>query len=106
MESPPWSLNYMKHQRDGAFWRPLRPIENAGSAGLLIGGMQDGYRDSIPRMLDGVKAPLKAWIGPWNHGFPNDSDYDRCMNGATKRCDGSTTGSRDATPASSRTRES
>jgi predicted acyl esterase len=26
-------------------------------------------------MLDKVKAPLKAWIGPWNHGFPNDSDY-------------------------------
>ena len=21
MDSPPWSLNYMKHQRDGAFWR-------------------------------------------------------------------------------------
>ncbi len=42
---------------------------------FLIGGLQDGYRDSIPRMLDKVKAPLKAWIGPWNHGFPNGSDY-------------------------------
>jgi predicted acyl esterase len=76
MESPPWSLNYMKHQRDGAFWRaPLRPIETLEVPAFLIGGMQDGYRDSIPRMLDRVKAPLKAWIGPWNHGFPNDSDY-------------------------------
>jgi predicted acyl esterase len=26
-------------------------------------------------MLEKVKAPLKAWIGPWNHGFPNGSDY-------------------------------
>src|SRR3981189_951116 len=76
MDSPPWSLNYMKHQRDGAFWRaPLRPIETLQVPAFLIGGMQDGYRDSIPRMLDKVKAPLKAWIGPWNHGFPNDSDY-------------------------------
>ncbi len=76
MESPPWSLHYMKHQRDGAFWRaPLRPIETLEVPAFLIGGMQDGYRDSIPRMLDRVKAPLKAWIGPWNHGFPNDSDY-------------------------------
>jgi len=76
MESPPWSLNYMKHQRDGAFWRaPLRPIETLEIPAFLIGGMQDGYRDSIPRMLERVKAPLKAWIGPWNHGFPNGSDY-------------------------------
>jgi putative CocE/NonD family hydrolase len=76
MDSPPWSLNYMKHQRDGAFWRaPLRPIETLEVPAFLIGGMQDGYRDSIPRMLERVKAPLKAWIGPWNHGFPNGSDY-------------------------------
>jgi predicted acyl esterase len=66
----------MKHQRDGAFWRaPLRPIETLDVPAFLIGGMQDGYRDSIPRMLEKVKAPLKAWIGPWNHGFPNGSDY-------------------------------
>jgi uncharacterized protein len=76
MDSPPWSLNYMKHQRDGEFWRaPLRPIETLDVPAFLIGGMQDGYRDSIPRMLEKVKAPLKAWIGPWNHGFPNGSDY-------------------------------
>ena len=76
MDSPPWSLAYMKQQRDGAFWRaPLRPIETLQVPAFLIGGMQDGYRDSIPRMLEKVKAPLKAWIGPWNHGFPNGSDY-------------------------------
>jgi uncharacterized protein len=76
MNSPPWSLNYMRHQRDGAFWRaPLRPIETLEVPAFLIGGLQDGYRDSIPRMLEKVKAPLKAWIGPWNHGFPNESDY-------------------------------
>jgi uncharacterized protein len=76
MDSEPWSLTYMKHQRDGAFWRaPLQPIDTLKVPAFLIGGLQDGYRDSIPRMLEKVKAPLKAWIGPWNHGFPNDSDY-------------------------------
>ncbi len=76
MNSEPWSLNYMKQQRDGAFWRaPLRPIETLQVPAFLIGGLQDGYRDSIPRMLEKVKSPLKAWIGPWNHGFPNGSDY-------------------------------
>ncbi len=76
MDSPPWSLNYFKHQRDGAFWRaPLHPIEQLKIPAFLIGGFQDGYRDSIPRMLEKVNAPLKAWIGPWNHNFPNGSDY-------------------------------
>ena len=76
MNSEPWSLTYMKHQRDGSFWRaPLRPIDTLQVPAFLIGGLQDGYRDSIPRMLEKVKAPLKAWIGPWNHAFPNDSDY-------------------------------
>ncbi len=76
MNSEPWSLTYMKQQRDGAFWRaPLRPIQTLQVPAFLIGGMQDGYRDSIPRMLEQVKSPIKAWIGPWNHGFPNGSDY-------------------------------
>jgi len=77
MDSPPWSLNYLKHQRDSAFWRaPLvRPIEQLTVPAFLIGGFQDGYRDSIPRMLERVKAPIKAWLGPWNHNFPNGSDY-------------------------------
>jgi len=26
-------------------------------------------------MLERVKAPIKAWLGPWNHNFPNGSDY-------------------------------
>jgi predicted acyl esterase len=77
MDSLPWSLNYLRHQSDGAFWRaPLvRPIEQLDVPTFLIGGFQDGYRDSIPRMLDKVKAPIKAWVGPWNHNFPNGSDY-------------------------------
>lgn len=76
MDSPPWSLNYMRHQRDGAFWHaPVRPLQTITIPCFLIGGLQDGYRDSIPRMLEQVHAPVKAWIGPWNHAFPNDSDY-------------------------------
>jgi predicted acyl esterase len=76
MNSPPWSLNYMKQQRDGAFWRaPLRPIEQLAVPTFLIGGLQDGYRDSVLRMLERVKGPIKAWIGPWNHNYPNGSDY-------------------------------
>jgi uncharacterized protein len=76
MNSQPWSLTYLEHQRDGAFWRsPERPLASIRVPCFLIGGLHDGYRDSIPRMLTRISAPVKAWIGPWNHAWPSDSDY-------------------------------
>ncbi|MBW4050981.1 MAG: CocE/NonD family hydrolase [Proteobacteria bacterium] len=76
MSSKPWSLTYLEHQRDGAFWhRPERPLSSIHVPCFLIGGLHDGYRDSIPRMLTQVSAPVKAWVGPWNHAWPDDSDY-------------------------------
>ena len=74
-ESAPWSLLYLKHQRDGQFWRsPVRSLNEVKIPCFLIGGLLDGYRDSIPRMLQQVKAPVKAIIGPWNHTFPHDAE--------------------------------
>lgn len=75
-DAAPWSLEYFKHQRDGAFWRsPVRPLGDIKVPCFLIGGLADGYRDSIPRMLEQVKAPVRALIGPWNHSYPNDADF-------------------------------
>ncbi len=72
-DSPPWSLLYLKHQHDGPFWRDrVRPLSEITTASFLIGGLLDGYRDSIPDMLMQSKAPIKAIVGPWNHTFPND----------------------------------
>jgi predicted acyl esterase len=74
-EAAPWSLLYLKHQRDGSFWSsPVRPLKDIKLPCFLIGGLLDGYRDSIPRMLEQVKAPVKAIIGPWNHTFPHDAE--------------------------------
>lgn len=74
-DSAPWSLLYLKHQRDGQFWRsPVRPLSEIRIPCFLIGGLLDGYRDSIPRMLQQVKAPVKAIVGPWNHTFPHDAE--------------------------------
>ena len=76
MRSKPWSLTYLEHQRDGEFWHsPERPLSSIHVPCFLIGGLHDGYRDSISRMLTQVSAPVKAWIGPWNHAWPSDSNY-------------------------------
>jgi predicted acyl esterase len=75
-EAAPWSLQYFQHQRDGAFWRsPVRPLNQLEVPCFLIGGLADGYRDSIPRMLEQVKSPVRALVGPWNHSFPNEADF-------------------------------
>lgn len=74
-DSAPWSLMYFKHQRDGEFWKaPLRPLSEIKIPCFLIGGLLDGYRDSIPMMFEQVRAPIKAIIGPWNHTFPNEAE--------------------------------
>jgi uncharacterized protein len=76
MDSTPWSLDYFRHQRMGPFWRaPVRRLEDIRIPCFLIGGFQDGYRNSILRMLERVPAPVHAWLGPWNHDYPNQSIY-------------------------------
>ena len=73
-DSPPWSLLYLKHQHDGPFWRsPVRPYSEIKIPCFVIGGLLDGYRDSVTDMLEQTKAPLKAIMGPWNHDYPNDA---------------------------------
>ncbi len=75
-DSPPWSLLYLKHQHDGPFWRDrVRPLSEITTPSLLIGGMQDGYRDNVTDMLMKSKAPIRAIVGPWNHSYPNDPDF-------------------------------
>jgi hypothetical protein len=73
-ETPPWSLLYLKHQRDGAFWRErVRPLKEITIPSFLIGGLLDGYRDNVPDMLMQASGPVKAIVGPWNHTFPNEA---------------------------------
>lgn len=73
----PWFLTYLKQQEDGDFWRrnSLRWQYNRIQVPCyLIGGLLDGYRDSIPRMLESMKVPIKAEIGPWNHAWPDTGE--------------------------------
>jgi predicted acyl esterase/amino acid transporter len=75
-DAPPWLLTYLHHTVDGPWWRwnSLRfQYDKLTIPCFLIGGLLDGYRDAIPRMLDSVHAPIKAIVGPWNHTFPDDA---------------------------------
>ncbi len=73
-DNAPWSLLYKKQQRDGPFWHaslfPAR-YDAIEVPVLMIGGWYDGYRDSVPRMLQKLKAPAWGIVGPWNHSGPD-----------------------------------
>jgi len=72
----PSVYSYMRQQRDGAFWdraSAKNQYEKIRIPGYHIGGWYDGYRNSLPRMLENVQAPVKAMIGPWDHYFPHNA---------------------------------
>jgi len=73
-DTEPWFLIYKQQQRDGPFWDRASLNSRYDSIRIpvfLIGGWYDGYRDSLPRMLEHLAAPVKAMLGPWSHTFPH-----------------------------------
>ena len=73
-DRPPWGLTYKRQQRDGPFWdrTALKTRYDAiRIPTFVIGGWYDGYRDSVARMLQHMKVPMKAIVGAWNHTYPN-----------------------------------
>ena len=75
-DTEPWTMTYIRQQRDGAFWNRTTLKTRYDSIRIptfVIGGWYDGYRDSVPRMLEHVKAPVKAIVGPWSHYYPHNA---------------------------------
>jgi predicted acyl esterase len=71
----PWFLTYINQQKDGEFWHRNSLRWNYPAIQIpayLIGGLLDGYRDSIPRILENMDVPMKAVIGPWPHAWPDN----------------------------------
>jgi len=74
-DTEPWMMTYKQQQRDGAFWDRASArdkYEHIRIPSFHIGGWYDGYRDSLPRMLENVNAPVKAMIGAWSHAWPHE----------------------------------
>jgi putative CocE/NonD family hydrolase len=75
-DTEPWMMTYKRQQRDGPFWdRTALKVryDSIRVPSFLIGGWYDGYRDSVPRMLQHLRAPVKAIVGPWSHAYPHDA---------------------------------
>ncbi len=74
-ETTPWLLTFKRQQRDGPFWNRTSLNERYDAIEIptyVIGGWYDQYPDSLLRMLEHLKAPMKAMVGPWAHSWPHD----------------------------------
>lgn len=65
---------WLAHQRRDAFWKHGSVCEDFDRIEvpvLAVGGWYDAYTDPVLRLLEGLSAPCKAIIGPWEHKYPN-----------------------------------
>lgn len=66
---------WLEHQRYDAYWQHGSVCEDFSDIEvpvLAIGAWADSYTNAVPRLLEGLKTPRKAIIGPWGHIYPQD----------------------------------
>lgn len=69
-----WLAKWLKHQRRDAYWRHGSVAANYQAIRcpvLLAGGWADGYTNAIFRMMEHLRVPRRALIGPWSHKYPH-----------------------------------
>ena len=72
-----WSEHWLNHQRRDAYWKQGSVCEDFASidcAVLAVCGWEDSYSNSVPRLLEKLKCPKLAIIGPWTHTYPCRTD--------------------------------
>jgi putative CocE/NonD family hydrolase len=66
--------NWLKHPHRDDYWKHGSVCENWNAieaAALCVGGWNDAYTNAVPRLIQGLKSPSKAIIGPWAHKYPH-----------------------------------
>jgi len=75
LENLPYLIEpWLTHQHRDAYWKHGSICEDYGRIKVpvfLVGGWADGYSNTIFRMLEHLKVPVKALIGPWAHKYPH-----------------------------------
>jgi uncharacterized protein len=73
--TPPFIEAWVAHQRRDDYWKWGSVCEDYSAMSCpvyMVGGWADGYRNAIPRFLEGYPGPSKGLIGPWGHQYPHE----------------------------------
>src|SRR5919201_938830 len=70
----PYVLRWLRHQKDGPYWRNGSVADVAGRIRcpvFMIGGWRDGYTNPPFRLWEALDVPRRLLMGPWNHAVPD-----------------------------------
>ncbi len=72
-DTPIFVPDWLSHQRRDGFWEHGSVCENYGAIRcpvMTVGGLADGYTDTVFRLAEGLSVPYRAIVGPWSHNYP------------------------------------
>lgn len=71
--TPPFVEEWMRHQRRDSYWKHGSVCEDYSDIKIpvfAVSGWQDGYTNSVFRILENLPERSKGLIGPWAHEYP------------------------------------
>jgi putative CocE/NonD family hydrolase len=71
--TPRFIESWLSHQRRDEFWKHGSVTEDLAAIKCpvyIVGGLADGYSDTVLRLAEGMGPRAKALLGPWSHNFP------------------------------------
>jgi putative CocE/NonD family hydrolase len=74
-EMPHWPKLWMEHPIRDAYWKHGSICENYSAIlcpVLAFDGWADSYTNTVLRVMENLKVPRRAVIGPWAHLYPHD----------------------------------
>ncbi|GAE29634.1 CocE/NonD family hydrolase [Halalkalibacter hemicellulosilyticus] len=73
LNTPPFVEEWLMHQRRDDYWKHGSICEDFSKITIpvfAVSGWQDGYTDSVFRLLEHLPKESKGLIGPWAHEYP------------------------------------
>ncbi|MCI2417619.1 CocE/NonD family hydrolase [Saccharopolyspora sp. K220] len=70
----PFLHTWLAHQERDNYWRHGSICEDYAAvqaAVLAVGGWADPYRDTVFRLAEHLRAPVRGIVGPWSHQYPD-----------------------------------
>jgi hypothetical protein len=100
----PWLISWLTHQVRDEYWKHGSVSDDYTDVTIPvfgISGFEDGYSNSVFRLLENTSGPRKGWVGPWQHHYPHIADpgprtgflqeavrfWDRWLKGVENRVD-------------------
>ncbi|HEY5362577.1 MAG TPA: CocE/NonD family hydrolase [Aestuariivirga sp.] len=74
---PFMATQWLKHPQRDDEWKAISAAEDIGlitAPVLLVAGWQDAVAGASLRMMQSLRSPCKAIIGPWAHEYPQEAE--------------------------------